>query len=128
MDIIALLQYLKPLLTTTTIRQFSHIILTLFAMTGWVTVLGISRWAGARGGKHFRRALKGLWTPARDHFDVILPADLGLGFSSTQHFEHDLDLARASIVCACPSEPLSWASIRQIVAFGTVQFWASTLH
>lgn len=49
MDIIALLQCLHPILTTTTIRQFSRIILALFAMTGRVTMLGISRWAGTGG-------------------------------------------------------------------------------
>jgi putative transposase len=51
MDIIALLQCLHPVLSTTTSRQFSRIILALFAMTGRVTMLGISRWAG-RGGSY----------------------------------------------------------------------------
>jgi putative transposase len=49
MDIIALLQCLQPILDLTTIRQFSRIILALFAMTGRVTMLGISRWAGPGG-------------------------------------------------------------------------------
>jgi putative transposase len=49
MDIIALLQCLQPVLTATTIRQFSRIIIALFAMTGRVTMLGISRWAGKGG-------------------------------------------------------------------------------
>ena len=49
MDIIALLQCLHPILSTTTIRQFSRIIVALFAMTGRVTMLGISRWAGTGG-------------------------------------------------------------------------------
>jgi len=49
MDIIALLQCLQPILTATTIRQFSRIIVALFAMTGRVTMLGISRWAGTGG-------------------------------------------------------------------------------
>jgi IS4 transposase len=49
MDIIALLQCLQPILTATTIRQFSRIIFALFAMTGRVTMLGISRWAGVGG-------------------------------------------------------------------------------
>lgn len=49
MDIIALLQCLQPVLTPTTIRQFSRIIFALFAMTGRVTMLGISRWAGTGG-------------------------------------------------------------------------------
>jgi putative transposase len=49
MDIIALLQCLQPILTTTTLRQFSRIVFALFAMTGRVTMLGISRWAGTGG-------------------------------------------------------------------------------
>jgi len=49
MDIIALLQCLQPILTATTVRQFSRIIFALFAMTGRVTMLGISRWAGTGG-------------------------------------------------------------------------------
>ena len=49
MDIIALLQCLRPILNATTIRQFSRIIFALFAMTGRVTMLGVSRWAGTGG-------------------------------------------------------------------------------
>ncbi len=46
MDILALLQCLGPVLTVTTIRQLSRIIFAVSAMTGRVTMLGISRWAG----------------------------------------------------------------------------------
>ena len=49
MDILALLQCLAPILTVTTIRQLSHIIFALLAMTGRVTMLGISRGADAGG-------------------------------------------------------------------------------
>ena len=49
MDIIALLQCLHPIVTPTTIRQLSRIIVALFAMTGRVTMLGLSRWAGTGG-------------------------------------------------------------------------------
>lgn len=49
MEIIALLQCLYPVLPATTIRQFSRIIFALLAMTGRVTMLGISRWAGDGG-------------------------------------------------------------------------------
>ena len=49
MDIIALLQCLQPILTPTTIRQFRRILLAFFAMTGRVTMLGLSRWAGPGG-------------------------------------------------------------------------------
>jgi len=48
-DIIALLLCLHPEMTMTTIRQFSRIALALLAMTGRVTMLGISRWTGDGG-------------------------------------------------------------------------------
>jgi putative transposase len=37
---------LQPEVTLTTIRQLSHVVLALLAMTGRVTMLGISRWTG----------------------------------------------------------------------------------
>jgi putative transposase len=49
MEIIALLQCLNPVLTRTTLRQLSCIIFALLAMTGRVTMLGISRWTGPGG-------------------------------------------------------------------------------
>lgn len=49
MDILALLQCLAPLLSVTTIRQLSRIILALLALTGRVTMLGIARWTGPGG-------------------------------------------------------------------------------
>ena len=49
MDIVALLQCLRPSLPSTTWRQLSRIALTLLVMTGRVTMLGISRWAGKGG-------------------------------------------------------------------------------
>jgi hypothetical protein len=49
MEIIALLQCLRPTLTATTIRQLSRIIFALLAMSGRTTMLGISRWAGQGG-------------------------------------------------------------------------------
>lgn len=48
-DILALLQCLTPVLPATTLRQFSRIILALLAMTGRVTMLGISRWTEPGG-------------------------------------------------------------------------------
>lgn len=47
--IVALLQCLQPFVTATTLRQFSKIISAILAMTGRVTMLGISRWAGQGG-------------------------------------------------------------------------------
>src|SRR6266536_188148 len=48
-DIIALLLCLHPEMTMTTIRQFSRIALALLAMTGRVTLPGVSRWTGEGG-------------------------------------------------------------------------------
>jgi hypothetical protein len=49
LDIIPLLLCLLPEISMTTIRQFSRIALALLAMTGRVTMLGISRWASEGG-------------------------------------------------------------------------------
>src|SRR6266567_6801084 len=49
MDILALLQCLQPYVPATTLRQCSRIVRTLLVMTGRVTMLGISRWAGKGG-------------------------------------------------------------------------------
>src|SRR6266849_3359693 len=51
MDILALLQCLQPHLPATTLRQFSRIVHALLVMTGRITMLGMSRWAG-RGGSY----------------------------------------------------------------------------
>ena len=51
MDILALLQVLNPCLEKTTQRQMSHIIPALIAVTGRVTMLGISRWT-EKGGSY----------------------------------------------------------------------------
>src|SRR5262245_2072811 len=49
MDIVTLLQCLRPHVTTTTHRHLSRITLALLMMTGRITMLGISRWAGKGG-------------------------------------------------------------------------------
>ena len=49
MDIVALFQCLQPYVPSTTRRQLSRIALALLVMTGRVTMLGISRWAGKGG-------------------------------------------------------------------------------
>src|SRR5215470_9255627 len=49
LDIVPLLRCLQSEVTMTTIRQFSHIALAMLAMTGRVTMLGISRWTGKGG-------------------------------------------------------------------------------
>jgi putative transposase len=48
-DIVALLQCFQPFVTATTLGQFSTIAAALLALTGRVTMLGISRWAGTGG-------------------------------------------------------------------------------
>lgn len=50
-EIVSLLVCLHPSLSRTTIRQLGGIVLALLAMSGRVTMLGISRWAG-RGGSY----------------------------------------------------------------------------
>lgn len=49
MDILALFQCLQPSVTATTLRHFSRIALAMLVMTGRVTMLGLSRWAGQGG-------------------------------------------------------------------------------
>ena len=49
MDILALLQCLQPTVMKTTLHQFSRIALAMLVMTGRVTMLGLSRWAGTGG-------------------------------------------------------------------------------
>jgi len=48
-DILALLQCIAPLTSKTTLCQLSRVILGMLVMTGRVTMLGISRWAGKGG-------------------------------------------------------------------------------
>ena len=48
-DILACLQCTGPYMTATTLRQLSRITSALLAMSGRVTMLGLSRWAGPGG-------------------------------------------------------------------------------
>jgi len=48
-DIVALLQCTRPHLPATTLRQLSRISVAMVVMTGRVTMLGLSRWAGHGG-------------------------------------------------------------------------------
>jgi len=48
-DILALLQCLNTCLSKTVLRQLSHVVFAMLAMTGRVTMLGLSRWAGQGG-------------------------------------------------------------------------------
>ncbi|HQF63307.1 MAG TPA: transposase [Anaerolineaceae bacterium] len=49
MNILALLQPIQNSVSKTTLRQLSRVITAMLAMTGRVTMLGMSRWAGAGG-------------------------------------------------------------------------------
>jgi hypothetical protein len=49
MNILALLQCVQPTISKTSVRQLSRIAFAMLAMTGRVTMLGISRWAGKGG-------------------------------------------------------------------------------
>jgi putative transposase len=49
MDIVALCQCLRPHITETTVRQLNRIMLALLVITGRITMLGLSRWAGQGG-------------------------------------------------------------------------------
>jgi putative transposase len=49
MDIVALLQCLQSYLPATTLRQCGRIVRALLVMTGRLTMLGMSRWAGQGG-------------------------------------------------------------------------------
>jgi putative transposase len=49
MNILVLLQSVQPYLSTTDLRRLSRIVQALLSMTGRVTMLGISRWAGKGG-------------------------------------------------------------------------------
>jgi putative transposase len=84
MDIFALFQCFQPHLTATTLHQFSRIALAMLVMTGRVTMLGISRWAG-KGGSYrtvqrlFSQALPWamlFWVFFRQH--VYRPGDVYL--------------------------------------------------
>ena len=49
MDIVALFQCLQPHVTVTTLRQCSRMVSAMLVMTGRITMLGLSRWAGKGG-------------------------------------------------------------------------------
>src|SRR2546425_2044332 len=48
-EIVTLFHCLQPHMTATTLRHFSRIALAMLVMTGRVTMLGLSRWAGKGG-------------------------------------------------------------------------------
>lgn len=61
-NILALFQCLQPFLAVTTLKQFSLIAFAMLVITGRVTLLGMSRWAG-KGGS-FRTVQRFFYTKA----------------------------------------------------------------
>lgn len=49
MNILALLQSIQPAISATDVKRLSRIVIAMMAMTGRVTMLGLSRWAGPGG-------------------------------------------------------------------------------
>ena len=49
MNILALLQCIQPTISATNVKRLSRIVIAMIAMTGRVTMLGLSRWAGKGG-------------------------------------------------------------------------------
>src|ERR1700737_4462537 len=104
MDIVALLHCRQPHLTATTRRQCSRIAWAMLVMTGRVTMLGISRWAGKGGSdrttqRFFAQALPWairFWVFFRQH--VSRPQDVyvlaGDAVVATQAGKHTQGLDR----------------------------------
>ena len=70
MEIILLLQSVSHLHTKTTFRQLTKIIEAMLAMTGRVTMLGVSRWSEAGGSYRTIQRFFGtkiLWTQLNFH-------------------------------------------------------------
>src|SRR6266516_924079 len=63
MDIVALCQCFQPYVTATTLRHFHRITAAMVVITGRVTMLGLSRWAG-KGGSY---------RPVQRFFSTVLP-------------------------------------------------------
>ena len=102
-DIIALLHCIEPLVAARTLRQFSRIIPAVLAMSGRVTMLGISRWAGPGGSyrtvqRFFSTVLPWatmFWVFFRTHLhqagDVYILAGDEVVISKAGHHTHGLD-------------------------------------
>jgi putative transposase len=109
MDIVALFQCLRPSLPSTTWRQLSRIALALLVMTGRVTMLGISRWAGKGGSyrtvqRFFATVIPWailFWVFFRQQVycpdDVYLAADDEVSVTKAGKWTHGLDRFFASL-------------------------------
>jgi putative transposase len=133
MDILALFQCLQPHVTVTTLRQFHRIAFALLVMTGRVTMLGLSRWAGQGGSyrtvqRFFSTVLPWatlFWVFFRQHLyrpgDVyVLAGDEVVVTKAGQH-THGLDRFFASLygkpVPGLAFFMLSWVSTQERRSF-----------
>ena len=102
-DILALLQCINPTISKTNLRRMSRIVFALIAITGRVTMLGISRWAGKGGSyrtvqRFFAEPIAWLqvfWTFFHQHLyqpeaEYILAGDESIVTKSGKH-THGLD-------------------------------------
>src|SRR6516225_3875226 len=108
-DIVALFQCLQPHVTATTLRQLSRIVAALLVMTGRVTMLGLSRWAGPGGSyrtvqRFFSQALPWamlFWVFFRQHLyraeDVYLLVGDEVVVTKAGKHTHGLDRFFASL-------------------------------
>ena len=104
-DIVALLECLQPLLTATTLRQFSKIIVAMLAMTGRVTMLGLSRWAGPGGS----------YRTVQRFFQTVLPWATLFWLSS-------------AAICTGPTTSTCWPVMRVVIGkAGEPDLWPGSL-
>ena len=114
-DIVALLRCIEPFVTATTLNQFSRIVSAVLAVTGRVTMLGISRWGGQGGSyrtvqRFFATVLPWamlFWVFFRQHLhrpdDVYLLAGDEVVVSKAGHHTHGLDRFFAGVYgCVIP--------------------------
>jgi DDE superfamily endonuclease len=132
-DIFARFHCFHPQMTPTTLRQFSRIVSAMLMMTGRVTMLGISRWAG-QGGSYrtvqrvFAQALPWamlFWVFFRQH--VYRPGEVYLLAGDevvvTKAGKHTYGLDRffarlySQVVPGLAFFALSWVSLQERRAF-----------
>ena len=78
MNILALLQCIQPAISRTEMKRLSRIAIAMMAMTGRVTMLGISRWAG-KGGSY---------RTIQRFFNAIIPWSLVFKLFFETHLSH----------------------------------------
>ena len=135
-DILALLQCLLPEIKVTTMRQLSQIVMAMLAMSGRVTMLGISRWTLSGGSyrtviRFFRTVIPWatvFWVFFRRHLfcpnDVYLLAGDEVVISKAGKKTYGLDRFFSSLI----SKPISGLSFftLSLVRFNfrdAKQFW-----